>query len=66
MKPPIYGEYGPFMIEVTENDLEALVFLTKQVFGGNEDVLERYVGGSGSRRVGSFNRLCLHARTAFN
>ena len=54
------------MIEVTENDLEALVFLTKQIFGGNEDVLERYVGGSGSRRVGSFNRLCLHARTAFN
>lgn len=58
--------YEPFMIEVTENHLEALIFLTKQVLRGNEDILECDVGSSSSRRVRSFDWLCLHTGTTFD
>lgn len=58
----IRTNHGPtLMIEVAQDNLHALVFLSQQILDRDLDVIEGNIGGSGSRRVRSLDGLGFHA-----
>jgi hypothetical protein len=54
----------PLVVEVAENDLNAVVLLAEEVSNGDLDVVKGNVGGSGGGGVGGLDGLCLNALAA--
>ena len=60
------GHHPALVVEVGQDDIDALVLLAEQVLDGNLDVVKGDVGGAGRRRVRGLDRLGLDALAALD